>query len=91
MMRFILLFILFFSFGLNTSHSFAEETQTTDIYAVTPENCGKMTLEKCKEAMDWAKAYSAKLKAKSKVHRDNIARMHEEALQVLSEDQKKVE
>lgn len=66
----------------------AEEPLTTDIFAVTPENCGEMTLEKCKETMAWAKARSAQLDADIQASQARIDSMHEEALGILSETTK---
>jgi len=59
-----------------------------DIYAVTLENCGDIPLETCAKSMEWAKKRIEASKTREQVHRENIARMHEEALEVLGEDTK---
>lgn len=72
-----------------SSMVFADEEK--NIFTVTPENCGEMTFEKCREAMAWAKQHIQKTRAETQVYEDDIARMHEEALGILGEDKNKSE
>ena len=69
---------------LITTNTVAEEPK--DRFAVTPENCGDMTLEKCREAMAWAKAYHEKVTADTAAKKAKIQQMHEEALDTLSSE-----
>lgn len=57
-------------------------------FVVSPENCGKMTLEDCEEFMVWAKADMEALQKSIDDDKAEIKRMHEEALGVLSNSTK---
>lgn len=59
-----------------------------DIYTVTRENCGNMALEKCEKVLMWAKKDSKETQQQISEDQAAIHKMHEEALQVMSEDAK---
>ena len=64
---------------------FAQEFE----FIVSPENCGKMTLEECEEFMAWAEDDNSALQTSIEDDKAEINRMHEEALNTLSESRNK--
>lgn len=84
----IIISTILLPFLLSLPNLFAKENQTSDSYAITPENCGEMTIEQCQKIMELAKTRSEKIQADINDSKARIDSMHEEALKILNENAK---